>query len=100
MASSSHCKEIHTEKENASSQIQFLVENVFLTYKTVLFYFSGAGKICLAHGLRQLTRDVKNDVRTLNFRSNVTCDHHEKLRMTFGEDRYAAYIVKNNKTYE
>ena len=26
----------------------------------------------LAHGLRQLTRDVKNDVRILNFRSDVT----------------------------
>ena len=33
--------------------------------------FSGAGKFCLAHGLRQLTRDVKSDVRTLNFISDV-----------------------------
>ena len=29
---------------------------------------SGAGKFCLANGLRLLTRDVKSDVRTLNFR--------------------------------
>ena len=27
--------------------------------------FSGAGKFCLAHGLRQLTRDAKNDVGCL-----------------------------------
>ena len=33
---------------------------------------SGAGKFCLVHGLRQFTRDVKHDVRTLNFRSDVT----------------------------
>ena len=30
-----------------------------------LFYF-------LAHGMRQLTRDVKSDVNTLNFRCDVT----------------------------
>ena len=34
--------------------------------------FSGAGKFCLAHGPRQLTRDVKCEVRTLDFRSDVT----------------------------
>ena len=34
--------------------------------------FSGAGKFCLAHGLKQHTRDNKHDVRTLNFRSDVT----------------------------
>ena len=34
-------------------------------------FFSGAGKFCLAHGLTQLTRDVKSEVRTLNFRSDV-----------------------------
>ena len=34
--------------------------------------FSGAGKFCLAHWLRQLTRDIKYDVRTLNFRRDVT----------------------------
>ena len=35
--------------------------------------FGGAGKFCLAHGLRQLTHDFKSDVRILNFRSDVTC---------------------------
>ena len=32
---------------------------------------SGAEKYCLAHGLGQLTRDVKSDIRTLNIRSDV-----------------------------
>ena len=31
----------------------------------------GAGKFCLTHGLRQHTRDVKNDVRNLDFISDV-----------------------------
>ena len=39
--------------------------------RKTLFYFSGAGKSCLAHGLGQLIRDVKSDVRTLNFKSDV-----------------------------
>ena len=34
--------------------------------------FSGAGKFCLAHGHRQLTRDVKSDVRTLNLKNDIT----------------------------
>ena len=34
--------------------------------------FSGAGKFCLAHGLGQLARSVKSDVRTLNFITDVT----------------------------
>ena len=33
--------------------------------------FSGAGKFCLAHRLRQLTRDVKSEGRILNCRSDV-----------------------------
>ena len=33
---------------------------------------SGAGKFCLAHGLRQLSRDAKLDVSILYFRSDVT----------------------------
>ena len=37
-----------------------------------LSYFQRAGKFCLAHGLRQLTRDVKSDARIINFRSDVT----------------------------
>ena len=34
--------------------------------------FNGAVKFGLAHGLRQIKRNVKSDVRTLNFRSDVT----------------------------
>ena len=34
--------------------------------------FSGAGKFCLVHGLRQRTRDVESDFTTVNFRSDVT----------------------------
>ena len=34
--------------------------------------FNRAGKFCLAHGLRQLTGDVKRDVGTLSFRIDVT----------------------------
>ena len=45
---------------------------IFLPMRQSLFYFSGAGKFCLAHGLRQLTRDFKSDIRTLNFRSDVS----------------------------
>ena len=32
---------------------------------------SCVGNFCLAHGLGQLTRDVKSDVRTLNFASDI-----------------------------
>ena len=42
--------------------------------------FSDAGKFCLSQGLRQLTRDVKSDVRTLSFRNDVTY-RQEKHRM-------------------
>ena len=44
----------------------------FLPIKQSLLFFSGAGKFYLAHGLRQLTRDDKSDVRILNFRNDVT----------------------------
>ena len=44
----------------------------FLPLRWSLFYFSGAGKFCLAHGLRQLTcNGGKSDVRTLYGRSHV-----------------------------
>ena len=33
--------------------------------------FSGAGKFCLTHRLGQITRDVKSNVRTIIFRSDV-----------------------------
>ena len=38
----------------------------------VCFIFSAAGKFSLALGLRQLTRNVKSDVRNLKFRGDVT----------------------------
>ena len=37
-----------------------------------MFYFQRCWKFCLAHGLRRPPRGVKSDVRTLNFRSDVT----------------------------
>ena len=40
----------------------------FLTYETEFVM----EKLCLAHGLRQLTRDVKGDVRIITFESDVT----------------------------
>ena len=43
-----------------------------------------------AHGLRQLTRDVKQDARTLNFRSDVTfAPAQKKKQLTFGKGRDA-----------
>ena len=46
---------------------------IFLLPKrhSLFYFFRGAGKFCLANGLRQLTRDAKSDVRTLNFRTDV-----------------------------
>ena len=56
--------------------------------------FSGAGKFCLAHGLRQLTRDTKSDVICLQ---TTLTRRNEKLRMTFGVGRHTAQIVKKIK---
>ena len=44
----------------------------FLPMRRTCSIFRGAGKFCLAHRLRQLTRAVKSDVRTINFKSDVT----------------------------
>ena len=41
--------------------------------------FSGAGKFCLAHGLKQLTSNVKTDVITLNFRGDITSAPPRKM---------------------
>ena len=54
-------------------EIWDVIESVsggFLTYLCSIF--SGAGKYCLAHGLRQLRRDVKMTSKILNFSSDVT----------------------------
>ena len=45
----------------------------FLTSGTeFVLFLAMLEKFCLAHGLRQLTRDVKSGVRTLNFKSGTT----------------------------
>ena len=61
----------------------------------VCFIFSGAGKFCLAHGLRQLTRDVKRDVRILNLRSDVTYSLPRKIPN--GVRRRSLFDVKIHK---
>ena len=48
------------------------VKTFFLPKRQSLFYFNGAGKFCLDHGLRQLTCDVNSDVRTLKSGGDVT----------------------------
>ena len=46
----------------------------FLTYETEFALVSAVLKnYFLAHELKQFTRNVKSDVRTINFRSDVTC---------------------------
>ena len=55
----------------------FILSRLFpIVYKLPMrqnsFYFSDAGKFCLVHGLRQLTRDIKHYIRTLNFISDAT----------------------------
>ena len=56
--------------------------------------FSGAGKFCLAHGLRQLTRDTKSDVICLQ---TTLTRRNEKLRITFAVARQTAQIVKKSR---
>ena len=55
---------------NKSAKIHW-VHNIFLPMRQRDAIFSGAGKFCLAHGLRQLSRGVKSDVRILNDRNDV-----------------------------
>ena len=44
--------------------------------------FSGAGKFCLAHGLRQLTCDIKHDVRSDVFFAPPRKTHNDVLKMS------------------
>ena len=53
-------------------------------------YFGGAGKFCLAHGLRQLTRDTISGVSCLQ---TLLTRRHEKLRMTFGVGHHTTLTV-------
>ena len=46
---------------------------------------SGAGQFCLAYDQGQLTRNVKNDVRTLNFRSDVMFAPQRKTQNDVGK---------------
>ena len=63
--------------------------NVFRTYGIEFVFFSGAGKFCLAHGLRQLTRDFKMSSKCSISEVTLRMRYHEKHRMTFEEGRYA-----------
>ena len=74
------------------------VESIFIVgYRTfshlrdrVCSIFSSAGKFCLAHALRQLTRDKKSDVSCLQ--TSLT-RRNEKLRMTFKIGRQVTTLV-------
>ena len=70
-------------------------DNIFLPMRQNFFFFSGARQFCLGHRLRQLTRAVKSDVRTLNFRSDVIFAPREKHRMTFGKRSLCDVNAKN-----
>ena len=68
-----------------------LFDFLFLPETEFFSIFIGAGKFCLAHGLRQLAGDTKSDVSCLQM-SPARCN--EKLRMTFGVGRHKTLIVK------
>ena len=63
--------------------------SIFFLPMRVCSIFSRAGKFFLAHGLRQLTCDIKSDIRILNFGSAVLVCYHEKHRMMLVDGRYA-----------
>ena len=66
-------------------------DTYILTYETeFVSIFSGTGKFCLAHGLRQLTRDTKSDVSCLQ---TFFTRRNEKRRMRFGVGRHTTLIV-------
>ena len=49
-------------KIDSEKNLLMRAQILFLLMRHSLFYFSGAGKFCLAHVLRQLTRDTTSDV--------------------------------------
>ena len=55
--------------------------------------FSDAGKFCLAHRLRQLTRDSKTDVSCLHTLLTMLTRINEDLQMTFGVGRQTTLMV-------
>ena len=63
-----------------------------------LFYFTGSGEVCLAHGLTQPTNDAISDVRTLKFISDVT---YAATRKTPNEvQRRSLFDIKCQKKKE
>ena len=57
--------------------------------------FSGAGKFCLAYGLRQLTHI--SDIGTLNFRSEVTNSPPQKTLNDIQRMLFCDVNVKNKR---
>ena len=68
----------------------FLPMRQGLMDKNIWNIFSGAGKFCLAHGLRQLTLDTICDISYLQ---TLLKRHKEKLQMTFGVGHCTMLIV-------
>ena len=64
------CQVISPRLVNETSPIVNI--SFFFTFETEFVLFLAVVEKCLAHGLRQLTCDVKSDVRIQNFRSDVT----------------------------
>ena len=79
------------DRLNGSGRFELVATGsiIFLPMRQSLFYFTGAGKFSLTHGLRYLKRDVKSDVRTLNCVSGVTFAPPRQTQMTLGKCRNA-----------
>ena len=53
------------------------LENCVMPIGWKIVSFRSAGKLCCAHGLRQLKRNVKSEVGILNFRSGFIHTHEK-----------------------
>ena len=62
------------------------------------YTFGGAGKFCLAHGLRRLTRDVTSELYISEVTSRIR--HHDKHRMLFGKGPFAMENIKSERNDE
>ena len=87
------CRNIRFRQLYASHVI-ITSEYCKLFIERVRINFSGAGKVCLDHWMRQLTRDTKNDVTCLQTSSLICCT--DKFRLTLGVGRHTKLIVKEN----
>ena len=67
--------------------------NIQISYlrDRVCSIYSGAGKFCLAHRLRQLKRDTKSDVSCLQ---TMLTPHNENFQMTIGVSRHITFKEK------